>query len=292
MTVYCIAILFGISAIGIGYYALTAITAGLRSYSETYSQNTAKQFEDIFLFIPSRRIMEISWILAIIVFVIIFILLSNFRSAGGILLGLVPAALGGYLALSSPQYLFNMLKKRRIKKFNIQLVDALLSMSNALKAGFSIMQAFEAVAKENNPPISQEFDLFLQQTRLGIPFSEALAKLEERVGSEDFSLVAGAIETARKTGGNLMEVFEKISETIRERMRIETRIMTLTAQGRLQGIIVSLMPVIIALVLFILDPVMMKSFFGSVLGLILTLTTVVLIIIGGFVIRKIIKIDI
>jgi len=292
MLVYIIGFLFALSTAGLIYVFSGAFITGLHSYSETYSQNTSRQLEDIFLFIPSRRIMELSWMLATIVFVALFALFGSFKNTSTLILGLLPASLGGWLALLSPQYLLNKLKKRRTKKFNLQLVDALLTMSNALKAGFSIMQAFESVAKENTPPISQEFELFLQQTRLGVSFSDALANLEERVGSEDFSLVVSAIETARKTGGNLMEVFEKISETIRERMRIETRISTLTAQGRLQGLIASLMPVVIATALILIDPLMMRTFFSTFFGWIMTLTVVTLIVIGTFIIQKIIKIDI
>ena len=82
-------------------------------------------------------------------------------------------------------------------------------MSNALKAGFSITQAFESVVKDGENPIAQEFDVLLQQTRVGVSFSDALVNMEKRVGSDDLSLVVVAIETARKTGGNLTEVFEQ-----------------------------------------------------------------------------------
>jgi tight adherence protein B len=165
-------------------------------------------------------------------------------------------------------------------------------MSNALKAGFSITQAFESVAKEGEQPIAQEFDMFLQQTRLGVNFSDALTNMEERVGSADLSLVVNAIETARKTGGNLTEIFEKIASTIRERMRIENRIQTLTAQGRLQGLIVSMMPIVIGVALSIVDPAMMLPFLHSMTGLMIIATVIFLILCGGLVIRKIVNIDV
>ena len=165
-------------------------------------------------------------------------------------------------------------------------------MSNALKAGFSITQAFESVVKDGENPIAQEFDVFLQQTRIGVTFSDALDNMDQRVGSNDLTLVVQAIEAARKTGGNLTEVFEKISATIRERMRIEGRIRTLTAQGRLQGIIVSIMPIVIGVALMIVDPQMAAPFFQSAAGFFVMAAVAVLIALGGLVIRKIVNIDV
>jgi tight adherence protein B len=208
------------------------------------------------------------------------------------MIGLVFGGLAGALALMAPWKLLAVLKARRLHKFNLQLVDTLVSMSNALKAGFSITQAFESVVKDGENPIAQEFDVFLQQTRVGVSFSEALSNMEKRVGSDDLSLVVVAIETARKTGGNLTEVFERIASTIRERMRIENRIRTLTAQGRLQGWIVSLMPAIIGFLMFLVDPNMMESFFRSLVGVVCVGVVVLLILSGALVIRKIVRIDV
>jgi tight adherence protein B len=176
--------------------------------------------------------------------------------------------------------------------FNSQLVDTLVNMSNALKAGFSITQAIEAVVNEGEQPIAQEFGLFLQQTRVGVTFSEALENLDRRVGSQDLTLVVQAIEAARRTGGNLTEVFEKIAATIRERMRIEGRIRTLTAQGRLQGLVVSIMPVIIGVAMMLVDPGLAGPFFRSSAGLFVGLAAACLIGLGALVIRKIVNIDI
>jgi len=292
MTPYCIALLAMACFTGLGYQVFRAMLAGAESYSGAYSKDTARQFEDIFLFIPPRRIAELAWALSVVVFLLAFLLIGNFRSTQGVAVGTVAGLVGGGFALLSPRHLLTALRKRRLKRFNLQLVDTLISMSNALKAGFSITQAFESVVKDGEAPIAQEFDFFLQQTRLGITFSDAMANLEQRVGSEDLTLVASAIETARKTGGNLMEVFAKIADTIRERMRIETRIRTLTAQGRLQGTVVSLMPVAIGVALMILDPEMMQAFIYAPIGWILIATTIVLILIGGILIRSIVQIDI
>ncbi|MFO7871811.1 MAG: type II secretion system F family protein [Kiritimatiellia bacterium] len=287
-----IGLLFGISFAGIAYVLLRTASSGADAYTGAYSEDTARQFEDIFLFIPPRRIAEAGWAACAGIFILVFLLTGSFTSIRGAVLGLILASIAALLALRAPRFLLAFLRKRRLDKFNNQLVQTLMGMSNALKAGFSITQAVESVAKDGENPIAQEFSLFLQETRVGVSFTEALNNLDERVGSSDLSLVVQAIETARQTGGNLTEIFEKISATIRERMRIENRIRTLTAQGRMQGIVVGAMPAVIGVALLILDPELMIPFMHSALGIIIMASVVVLIFCGAMVIRKIIRIDV
>ena len=287
-----ISLLVALSMSGLGYVIVRALRTGAETYSVTHAQNTARQFEDIFLFIPARRIAEIGWAGAATTFLLIFFATGSLESLKGLALGATLGTLFGGIALQAPRFLFMFLKKRRREKFNIQLVDTLMSMSNALKAGFSITQAFETIVSDGLNPIAQEFSVFIQHLRVGISFTDALDKLEKRVGSEDLSLMIRSIETARKTGGNLTEMFEKIAVTIRERMRITNRVNTLTAQGRLQGIIIGSMPVVIGIVMTIVDKEMMIPFFQSSIGMVILLTTAILITCGALVIRKIINIDV
>lgn len=287
-----ISTLVGLSMMGLGYVITKALRSGAETYSVEHAEDTARQFEDIFLFIPARRIAELGWAGAVTAFLIIFFLTGNIESLKGIIVGLVLGIMAGALALQIPRLLLTFLKKRRLQQFNLQLVDTLISMSNALKAGFSITQAFETVVSDGQNPIAQEFSVFIQHLRVGISFTDALNKLEGRVASNDLSLMVRSIETARKTGGNLTEMFEKIAVTIRERMRIENRVQTLTAQGRLQGIIIGCMPVVIGVVLVVVDPEMMLPFLQSPIGMVILLTVAVLITCGALVIRKIINIDV
>ena len=167
-----------------------------------------------------------------------------------------------------------------------------MTMSNALRAGFSIQQSFEAVAKEDMPPISQEFSHLLQQTRVGVRFEDAMDNLDGRVGSEDLTLMIRAIETARLTGGNLTEVFEQIAATIRERLRIEGRIKSLTAMGRMQAIVVGFIPLGILFAMMAIDPVMMKGFIHSGTGISLIGLALILEITGALMVRKMVTIDV
>ena len=289
---WAICFLFFLTFAGLAYVFLQAIFAGAEAYSGQYSSDTARQFEDIFVFIPPRRIAELGWASAATAFLLVFLLTGSFGQRQGMLVGLTFGLLAAVLALQAPRYLLVFLKRRRLQRFNLQLVDTLVSMSNALKAGFSIMQTFESVTRSGENPIAQEFGLFLQQMRVGVPFAEALHNMEDRVASDDLTLVVQSIEIARQTGGNLTEIFEKISATIRERMRIEARIRTLTAQGRLQGFVVGAMPIVILLAMMVVDPELMKPFLHSPIGVATMVGVVILVTCGALMIRKIIRIDI
>lgn len=285
-------LLISLSAAGLTYVAVRAAQASAKAYAGTYAQETASAFEDLFLFIPARRVTELGGGLAATMFIMIFITAGGFQSIDKAIQAGIAGLLCGLPILWFPRLLLKILKARRLKKFNIQLVDALSGMSNALKAGFSITQSFETIARDGENPIAQEFGAFLQQTRVGVSFSEALTNLQARIGSDDLTLVCLAVETARQTGGNLTGIFEQIATTIRERFRIENRIQTLTAQGKLQGIVVGIMPVIIAIALLIVDPGMMIPFLRSTAGMAIVAIVAILLFLGGVLIHKIVRIDV
>ena len=184
------------------------------------------------------------------------------------------------------------LDAKRRERFNTQLPEALATMSNALRAGFSISQAFDSVVDQGDKPMCEEFAILQQQLRIGMSFESALQSMSERVGSDDLTLVTTALLISRKTGGNVTEIFDKISETIRGRMKIERKVKTLTAQGRMQGVLVSLMPLILGVAMVMLKPEMMIPFLCSFTGVVSVLVVIALIVLGWFFIRKITKIDV
>ena len=184
------------------------------------------------------------------------------------------------------------LDAKRRERFNTQLPEALATLSNALRAGFSISQAFDSVVDQGDKPMCEEFAILQQQLRIGMSFESALQSMSERVGSDDLTLVTTALLISRKTGGNVTEIFDKISETIRGRMKIERKVKTLTAQGRMQGILVSLMPLILGVAMVMLKPEMMIPFLCSFTGVVSVLVVIALIVLGWFFIRKITKIDV
>ncbi len=285
------AALAALATAGISWRILSLLSIGMQRHSRQYAASAGSQLEDMFLFIPSHRIIELASLLAVVAFGLGFLLSMDF-SRFGLIRG---ALIGGMAAAGAwriPALMIRILKHRRLLRFNEQLVDALMTMSNALKAGFSIMQSFEAVVRNGQNPIAQEFGMVLQQIRVGVNFEQALNNLHQRIGGQDLELFVLSIETARQTGGSLTEVLEKIAATIRERVRIEHRIRTLTAMGRLQGIVLGCMPLLLGIALFFMDPQLMTSFLQSSAGITTVMIIVALETAGFFVIRRIIRIEV
>lgn len=189
---------------------------------------------------------------------LIFVVISAFAVAflayvlfgGNILLTI----LGFILGLRLPRMYIGLVATRRIRAFDSQLSDTLNMWVNALRSGYSVLQAMEAIATELPPPVSKEFERVVQEVRLGLSLSQALANMYRRVPSDDLDLVITAVNINREVGGNLSEVLDNISFTIRERVRIKGEIRTLTAQGRISGIIISLLPIVLSLVLYAINP--------------------------------------
>ena len=156
------------------------------------------------------------------------------------------------IALVVPSLYLSLLRAAFFRKFDDQLADTLLLMSNSLRAGFSFMQAMEMVAREAPSPIKDEFARVTQEISLGVPIAEALTAMSNRINSPDLNLVLVAVIIQREIGGALAQLLELIAEVIRERQRIKGDIRTLTAQGRLTGGIMGFLPVIVgALIYFV-----------------------------------------
>ena len=251
-----------------------------------------RTLEAMFLFVPARRLVELGWMAAGAVFLVAMLPFCRLDPPWALPLGLAVALALGAGAFCLPRLIVNWLRARRLGRFDLQLLEALPMMSNALRAGFSINQAFESVAEGTDAPMRQEISLFLQQLRVGVPFSEALEALERRVGSEDLTLVCTAIDIARRSGGNLTEIFDTIAETIRARLRIRQHVRTLTAQGRLQGLIIGAMPFLLGIGMAIFKPSLMMPFVCSLVGAGTIAAVVLLVALGGWMIRRIVTIDV
>ncbi|WFB35643.1 type II secretion system F family protein [Kiritimatiellota bacterium B12222] len=275
-----------------GYHLMNGLREAISGQGDQFSQSASRELESLFLFIPANRIASLSQSAGIIGFLTGFLIFGNPTQPGGLLGGLVSGLLLFFLIRLIPILTIKFLKAKRLEQFNLQLTEALVTMSNSLRAGFSVQQAFETIVQEGRKPISQEFGMFIQQTRVGVRFEDALANMEERVGSEDLTLMIRAIEISRQTGGNLTEVFDIIATTIRERSRIEGKIKSMTAMGRLQGIVVGLVPIFLLVIMTMIDPQMMMNFFNNYLGMALMVLVVVLLSVGFYVIHKIVSIEV
>ncbi len=185
------------------------------------------------------------------------------------------------------------LQQRRLNQFNEQLVDTLNLIINGLRAGFSLPQALDAVAKEMPPPVSEEFRRLVQELQIGIPRDKALDNLVKRMPSQDLDLVVTAMKIQQEVGGPLTEILENTVHTIRERIRIQGEIRTLTAQVRFSGMVLSLMPICLFLIIYRIAPDYAGQFLRnglcgySMLGLAL-----VLIGTGYYIMRRIAQIEV
>ena len=191
-----------------------------------------------------------------------------------------------------PRFYVRFRQMMRIKHIDNQLVDALMLISNSLKSGYSFMQGLELVSEESPRPISSEFKRVLMENNLGMPLDDAMDNLTERVPSEDLDLVVTAVKIQRTIGGNLSEVLDRIVHTIRERVRIKGEISTLTAQGKLQGIILTLLPPALTVGIYMMDPEFMRPLFFTMLGKMLLGVAIVLQIFGAIMIKKIVDIKV
>jgi tight adherence protein B len=199
------------------------------------------------------------------------------------------ACLAGFFG---PWIYVTLLRGRRLRAFNDQLGDTINLMVNGIRAGYSVMQAMEAVAEEMGPPISIEFGRVVREVQLGITLEQALDNMLRRITSDDLDMMITAIKVQREVGGNLAEVLDSISYTIRERVRIKGEIRALTAYGRGAGNLLSALPVILSGVIYLISPDFMSQLFSDPCGWIMLGVAILGIILGYLIIRKIVNIDV
>jgi len=217
--------------------------------------------------------------------------LTFFVSGGGPrgMLLAIPLALVG---LMLPALYVHVRRTRREAQISSQLVEALQLISNSLRSGFAFTQAVELAAKQLQPPIEDELNYFLRDNALGARMEDALRSMVERSGSVDLEMVVTSILVQRTTGGNLSEILDTVSETIRERSRLRAEIKSLTSQQRLTGQILSVYPVFLAVVFFLISPSIMSVLWESEAGLLLLGIAASLQVIGALAIRRILTLDV
>ena len=202
----------------------------------------------------------------------------------GIIIGM---SIGAFI----PRLFIKYMEKKRKQKFAEQLVDGLMIISSSLKAGLSLLQSIETMVEEMPPPINQEFGLLVNENHMGIPFEECAEHLKQRVDCEDLDMIITAILVARETGGDLTETFSQLVYTIREKDKIDRRVRTLTTQGKLQGAIMALLPIVFAIFVYKMNPNSFDIMLKDSVGKMLLVWAVVSQIIGILLIKKLSKVD-
>lgn len=280
-------VLMGACIFAASYFFSDQILNFLYEKSLGSRQYVLDKLELMFVETDSKKItitmLCVSFGLGFLVFVAVF---PNLIA--GVILGSI-VTIAGWQA---PKYVVDYLFEKRCNKLVDQMVDGLTIMSNGIRAGLGITQSMERVVDNMPSPIKQEFGLVLSQIKLGLSVEEALSNFGNRIPVADVQMFVTAINILKETGGNLGETFSTMVETLRERQKIHKKIDALTAQGVTQGIIITMVPFILLIVFTVVDPGFVKPLFTTTLGIIFLLLMLTLQVVGGLMIRKIVKIKV
>lgn len=257
-------------------------TYGTRSY-------IMEKLEFLFIEIPQDKVTYMLLGVSVGLGAFVFLLFGVF---GKWILGIIFGGILAFIGFKAPRIIVDSLVEKRIKSYSGQMVDALQLLSNGIRAGLSVPQAIGMIVDEMPAPISQEFNVILQQNRIGMPLEECFENLAKRVPTEDNDMFVSAVNILRETGGNLAETFDTIVDVIRERVRLQQKIDTYTAQGMFQGMVIGAMPYALGLIYYVQDPSSMTPLFTTVIGGIMLFAAVLLDLAGIYVIMKIVKIKI
>jgi len=248
-----------------------------------------KKFEIMFIEVEPHKItwalLFMSFGMGIIVFCVIALL-------GKVVLASVVGIFVLFAGWKAPKPIVDFFERKRTKQYQLQMVDALNLLANGLRAGLTMPQAIGMVVDEMPAPVSQEFNLVLQQAKIGVPLDEALENLKKRVYTEDNEMFVTSVNILRETGGNLAETFDTITLVIRERVRLQLKIDTYVASGKIQAYIIGAMPFLMMLMFGSGDPEYFPMLFGTPLGVVALVVICGMVSLGMWVILKIIDIKV
>lgn len=193
----------------------------------------------------------------------------------------------GIIGFAIPPILVRRTKSKHTILFNKQLSESLTIMSNCMRSGYSFQQAMQSIATEMPPPISAEFGRVVREINYGVPMEQALTNMVDRVQNSDLALLVSAVMTSAQVGANLSEILDTISETVRDRIKLREEVRILSAQGRISGVIIGLLPVVIILVLMMLNPLYFNDFIATTVGKALMASSLVMECLGFLIISRI-----
>jgi len=271
-----------VAAIAIGV-VLLQLAQDFLARQRSAIQATAKGgLEDMFIFVDPTQLFYYNIAALVLVPLVLWFLFEN-----------VVLVVGAAIAITlAPKFVVSHLRKKRLKDFERQLPDSLLMVSGSMRAGASLVVAMESMIKEQKPPLSQEFELMLREQRLGVDFDTAMKHMEQRLPLQDFILVVAALRISREVGGNLAEILETLAETLRRKHQMEGKIDSLTAQGKMQGLIMTMLPIFLLVVLAHMEPESMAPMFNTLAGWATLAVIAVMEVIGYVAIQKIVTIDV
>lgn len=266
----------------ISWLLIQGFNQAARRYESELKKQFSVQLSDAFIFFDPVQLWGFTLAVMALVFIVTWLLFKLWW-----LSILLTAAM-----LFVPKLLLFLLRKRRLEAFDKQLPDFLLALSGALMAGSGVQTAIKSLADEAEAPLAQELSLLLREQRLGLSFDECLNNLASRMPSEACELFVSSLRISAQTGGNLSEALERISSTLASRLQIQARIKALTSQGKMQAVVMCLLPIGLIFILHHLDPESMSQLWTTPVGWGVLLLIAGLEGLGVWMISKIVAIDI
>jgi len=251
-------------------------------YETVFKESATVNLEDMFLFIDPQRLFLMNALALVLAPLFVLMLTGDWIVALFILA----------IAAVFPFYFYKSMRKKRLRKFELQLPEALVMVSGSLSSGASLNMALESMLKEQPAPLSQEFMLFMREQRIGVDFDMSLRNMERRIPLQDFIMFTAAMRISREVGGNLGEVLTTLAETLRRKATMEGKIESLTAQGRMQGIVMAGLPILLGVLLYFMEPVAMAKLFSTTIGWGVLTVIIIMEVMGYVFIRKITSIDV
>jgi len=282
MTLWIIGLGVFLGVTAAGLVAVRASEAFMQRYQESFVSQARINLADMFLFMDTGRLFFFNIAILILVPLLVWLL------TGSALFAVVSLLLLAIL----PRKLYVWLKQRRIERIQEQLPDGLLMLAGSMRAGVGFNPALESMVQDGMPPLAQELALVLREQHMGVKTGEALENFAERVPILDVKLFVAAVEISREVGGNLAESLTTLAETLRRRLIMEGKVKALTSQGRLQGIVMAMLPVAMVSFLAFAYPETMRPMFHTPLGWAVIAVCAVMEYLGYRMCRKIMTIDI
>ncbi len=280
-------VLFGVVVLVVSYQYNVRFLDWLRFQSLGTRDYVTEKLNMMFYDAKPHQVLGAMGGAALVSFLIFFLLFLP-KLLPGVFFGLLAA----FASWKLPKPLVDYLVQRRTVQFNNQMVDALNLMANAMKSGLSVAQSMGIVVEQCPKPISEEFNLVLSETKVGLSLEESLVNLSKRVQCEDVEMFVTAVVILKETGGNLAETFDTIVSTIRERIKVQNKIDAMTAQGFIQGMVLLAMPPAIGIFFSVSEPGFMDPLFTTPIGWGVLVAVVGLEISAFFMIKKVMKIDV
>ena len=271
-----------ISAAAFVFWLMTAGEEFMAEYKEKFTENADANAADMFMTVDAGRLFVINLVSVVLIPVLILVITHEW---------IIPLGVFVFL-LFVPVIIYRIMHKKRLKKFEEQLPDGLIMMAGSMQAGASLNIAIDNLIKEQPAPLSQEFELLNREQRIGVDFELSLDHMDERVPIQDFAMFTSAIKINRDIGGNLAEILKKLSDTLRKKHQMEGKIDSLTAQGRLQGVVMTGLPVLLGVLLYFLEKDAMSQLWTTKVGYVVLAVIIIMEFLGYIMIKKITTINV